>query len=84
MLALSLRLESENQQMRAQLTRRQECDKCDKHDETKPAQKAIPLPENKTDITVELIRQHLGLAGGEHDLQWSKIWVRIFTTLRHC
>ncbi|EUC56559.1 hypothetical protein RSOL_185960, partial [Rhizoctonia solani AG-3 Rhs1AP] len=59
----ALKLESDCQQMRAELTRRE------KRDSGKP-RKVIAEPENQSDIDVELIRTYLNILGEEHDYEW--------------
>ncbi|KAG8683965.1 hypothetical protein FRC11_012821, partial [Ceratobasidium sp. 423] len=60
---LTLKLESDNQRMRARLERRE------KRDQLQPA-KMIPEPANLSIIDVELLRTHMNLLGEEHDVEW--------------
>jgi hypothetical protein len=68
-LVLTLRLESENQHLKAKV----KC--CDKQD-TIPLVKLIPEPANKYEVNIETLRGHIGLLGDAHDVQWSSLRVR--------
>ncbi|KAG8743312.1 hypothetical protein FRC11_013907, partial [Ceratobasidium sp. 423] len=63
---LAIRLESDNQRMRAQLMRQ------DKQAQLKPC-KLIPEPEKLSLVDVKLIHTHLDCLGEEHDLEWFQI-----------
>ncbi|CUA76246.1 hypothetical protein RSOLAG22IIIB_12150 [Rhizoctonia solani] len=60
---LSLKLDSDNQRLRAELMRR------DKLQQLVPV-KRIPEPEQLSSVDVELIRMHLDLVGEEFDHEW--------------
>ncbi|KAG8709715.1 hypothetical protein FRC11_005275, partial [Ceratobasidium sp. 423] len=60
---LTLKLESDNERMRAQLKLRE------KQDQRKPT-KTIPEPENLAIIDIELLRTHMDILDKEHDIKW--------------
>ncbi|KAG8741054.1 hypothetical protein FRC11_015011, partial [Ceratobasidium sp. 423] len=60
---LTLKLESDNERMHAQLKLRKKQDQC------KPT-KTIPEPENLAIIDVELLHMHMDILDKEHDIEW--------------
>ncbi|KAG8757519.1 hypothetical protein FRC11_004493, partial [Ceratobasidium sp. 423] len=63
---LSLRLEAENERLKAKIQRRDERD-------AMPTVKTVPEPQNKGEVDIETIRGHLNLNGEENDVEWSML-----------